>query len=695
MKPIQILIVARDNNEQGGVLTKLAGDLFHCLGYCDFVYDVPRSGREIDVIGRHRHEDLGLAAECKAKKTPAGGDDLNKFYGALDAERRSTNQNIVGYFVSVAGFRGSAIAQESDLRTKRIILIDGAKLTRELIDGGVVVSPEKAFASVARMLVAGDIKGQIDDRLTLIAYPGGWAWQIFIELDHQRSHVCFLHADGRPLPLNDCNAIYEIAAIRKMAGFNFPLVNELISLNSANDGDEAQRRYREYLLHEYGYITLEGMPADHEVGAKSFRLDDLYVDLTLIDPQEDPAQLEWQVVDTERNLGESAADLAEPEYGVDRESTERSGEQSVKSILENNSRVSILGSPGAGKTTLLKRIAVHYARPQENRDDSWDLPQEDWFPLVIRCRQLGASASLSIIEIIGSLATKAEMPELSRAFTEAVRNIVRHGRLILLVDGLDEIREASLRQTFIGQLRTFLATYPNVRMVLTSRETGNRVVASSVLSICKTYRVAHLSPEAITKLTVLWHRQVLRDLPRVEKEARELAAAIISTDRVYRLAVNPLLLTTLLLVRRWVGQLPRKRSVLYDKAIDVLLMTWNVEGHEPIEREEAIPQLAYAAYRMMDAGTACLPGSSLHISEKQGETSRTSYHMHLSRSVNFSHGSKSGVVFSSSAVMVSRTGCFMKYTSSSTSHSKNISLQQQSPMVISLSMWPDCQSLRS
>jgi predicted NACHT family NTPase len=50
------------------------------------------------------------------------------------------------------------------------------------------------------------------------------------------------------------------------------------------------------------------------------------------------------------------------------------------------------------------------------------------------------------------------------------------------------------------------------------------------------------------------------------------------------------------------GQLPTKRSVLYGKAVEVLLMTWNVEGHEPIEQDEALPQLCYIAYAMMQSG---------------------------------------------------------------------------------------------
>ncbi|GIH24926.1 hypothetical protein Aph01nite_32360 [Acrocarpospora phusangensis] len=622
MKPVQITLVARDNNEKGTVLTGLAGDFFHCLGYDEFTYDIPRSGREIDIVGTHRHEDVFLIAECKAKKSPSGGDEINKFYGALDAERRQSGKNIVGYFIALNGFTGSAIAQEGDMREKRVMLIDGEKVAKELMNGGVVVPVERVTESVTRMLEKAGISHRIDVSIKLIGHPGGWAWLAYSEINHQRTYACLLHADGRPLPVSSCREIYEIASAQKIEGFNLPLVNELIAFDAAFTSEESMQRYRDYLLREYGYITLEGLPADHEVGARTFNLEDLYVDLSLSDPEKSHRGVEriraqrWARSEDEVEIDPDDEINEVPRLSFELADPNDTNEF-IRQILDSHPRVAILGSPGSGKTTLLKRLAIHYARPVERRDPSWDLPTEDWFPVVVKCRQLGAAAELPIIEVISALAAKAEMPELAPVFIEAVRKTLRDGKLLLLVDGLDEIRDSSKRQIFVSQLRTFLATYPNVKLVLTSRETGYRIVASSVLSICKIYTVAHLSPNSISQLTVLWHRQVLRDMPGVEKEARALAEAIISTDRVYRLAVNPLLLTTLLLVRRWVGHLPRRRSVLYDKAIDVLLMTWNVEGHEPIEREEAIPQLAYAAYRMMDAGKTSVSSHELSVYFKE------------------------------------------------------------------------------
>ena len=610
LKPIKIVLIAEDNNDKGNLLTRLSSDLFHCLGYCDFIFDVAKSGREVDITGRHRYEDINLTAECKATKTPIGGADLNKFYGVLDAERKSSGKTITGYFVSLSGFKASAIAQEQEMPSARMILIDGQKIVRELIDGGVVVSPERAVEAATRLFSATGINDNIDECATLVGYSEGWAWAVYAENDHNRTYMCLIHADGRPLSIKDCLAIQTIALVQGLEGFILPFINQYSFDSAPISGEESKQKYLNYLLKEYGFITLEGLPTDHEVGARRFRLEDLYVDLSLVDANKDPerhdAHDEYEFYDDEDS--EISGQEDEDESG------------SIKHILSSYPRLAILGAPGAGKTTLLKRLAVHYARPVESRELDWDLPQEDWFPLVIRCRQLGALAESTIIDIIGSLAVRAEMPELSIAFTEAIRKILRDGRILLLVDGLDEISDPSKRQAFIAQLRTFLATYPNAHMVLTSRETGYRVVASSVLSICQAFRVAHLSPKAISDLTALWHQQVLGDSPNVENEARALADAIVSTDRVYRLAVNPLLLTTLLLVRRWVGQLPRRRSVLYDKAVDVLLMTWNVEGHAPIEREEAIPQLAYAAYKMMDAGKTS--ASSRQLSDYFKESRR-------------------------------------------------------------------------
>jgi len=151
-------------------------------------------------------------------------------------------------------------------------------------------------------------------------------------------------------------------------------------------------------------------------------------------------------------------------------------------------------------------------------------------------------------------------------------------------------------------LRATLLAYPATAAIISSRGAGFRHVAAHLATVCRRAELSPFSSEDITRLTVAWFRHVAGDSDEVRSAAENLAAVIITNDRILRLAVNPLLLTTLLLVKRWVGSLPTRRALLYGKAVEVLLMTWNVEGHEPIPEDEALPQLCFVASAMLNSG---------------------------------------------------------------------------------------------
>lgn len=146
------------------------------------------------------------------------------------------------------------------------------------------------------------------------------------------------------------------------------------------------------------------------------------------------------------------------------------------------------------------------------------------------------------------------------------------------------------------------SAYPTIATVISSREAGFRHVAAHLDAVCTRVRLSPFDAGDITRLTVAWSRHTEGDREDVRKAAEELAAMIIRNDRIQRLASNPLLLTTLLLVKRWVGALPTRRAALYGKAVEVLLMTWNVEGHAPIPEDIALPQLCYVAWSMLVSG---------------------------------------------------------------------------------------------
>jgi len=129
----EIEIFEVDKNKKGDLFSRLIGDLFHALGYGKPRFDVHKSGREIDIEVEHRTKKKIAIAECKAHKATIGGSDLNKFYGALDAEKNKWKKKdktirVEGYFISMSGFKETAIEQENDNDNTRMILIDGKKL---------------------------------------------------------------------------------------------------------------------------------------------------------------------------------------------------------------------------------------------------------------------------------------------------------------------------------------------------------------------------------------------------------------------------------------------------------------------------------------------------------------------------------------------------------------------------------------
>ena len=576
--PIKIL--EKEKNKRGDLFGRLMSNLFLALGYDDARLNIHKTGREVDVEAIHRTEKRRVVAECKATKTKTGGDAVNKFVGALDAEERKDLMTI-GYFISLSGFKETAIEQEKEAGRERVILLNGTDVISELINGRIIVTLEKAMERAGRCAAEKSDDLTPETPCELLAHEMGWIWAIYFSQNKQRTHFALIHADGEALAPTLAESIIE--ADRSVGG-NLHSLSYLSPLGETISDDSiqmAKEKYFAYLSKECGEITLEGLPADQEVGSRRLDLEHIFVPLYL-NPSTEYKQT--------RSL-ESSKKEEEKAFSKERES--------VGKILSGQSRLAILADPGGGKTTLLKRLAIAYAFPDRRESIDDNLPDRKWLPLFIRCRQLANLATSSIGDILSLIPNWAEMSELAEPFSLLVRRALRDGKVLLLIDGLDEISDERERISFIKQLRTFLAVYPTVSIIITSREAGFRIVGGALSAHCKHYKIADFDDNDITRLTLAWHREVVGDQEKIHLEAEKLANTIIKTKRVRELAKNPLLLTTLLLVNRWVGQLPSRRSVLYGKAIEVLLMTWNVEGYEPIDQDEAVPQLAFIAFAMM------------------------------------------------------------------------------------------------
>jgi hypothetical protein len=296
--------------------------------------------------------------------------------------------------------------------------------------------------------------------------------------------------------------------------------------------------------------------------------------------------------------------LPEPKGELDKVGAEENKVLSIGGILAENAHLALLATPGGGKSTLLKRLAIAYAFPERRVEVSDDLPDRRWLPLFLRCREFRDRAHRPILELLDDIPRHAGMNKTeAAAFRDSVHETLRAGQALLLVDGLDEISEEGARQVFANHLRAFLAVFPKAAIVVTSREAGFRIVAGVVASAFVRVKLAPFDQSDVQQLCEQWHRQVVGNNDKVRKDARDLARTIWQNERIRTLAENPLLLTTLLVIKRWIGELPRNRAALYREAVRVLIRTWNVEGYAPLDEDETLAQLSYVACAMMEQGT--------------------------------------------------------------------------------------------
>ena len=465
------------------------------------------------------------------------------------------------------------------------------------------LAPEGETRAVAEELLADHrVSNTTIAEIRVLYTVAGWYRTVLFACHGAPSHVALIDAAGRPLARPDAE---RALTYDRLSGGILHKLHYMEPVESEADPAQvasARGAYLRWLAEECGSMQLDGLPADSDLSVKRMKLEHLFVPLRLTEVVEANPQY-W------RKRTTSAEIATEPSSGNPPLA------QTVGAMLEKHSRLAILAAPGGGKSTLLKRLASAYADPARLADVADDLPRRPWLPFFLRCRELRDDATRPIIDLLEALGR--HLGDDAQAFRIHLHDALRAGKALLLVDGLDEISDDGTRRIFAEHLRSFVNLYKNVSLVVTSREAGFRAVAGTIADVCIQTRLAPFDESDVERLCVNWHLEVVGNTEKVRAEALELAGQIWANERIRSLVTNPLLLTTLLVVKRWVGQLPQRRVTLYSKAVEVLLMTWNVEGNAPISDEEALPQLSYLACWMMEQGVQRIARSQLLTLLKQ------------------------------------------------------------------------------
>jgi len=361
----------------------------------------------------------------------------------------------------------------------------------------------------------------------------------------------------------------------------------------AKDRPDPLVLYRTWVAERYSDLSLIGLGGG-DLGRLSF--DEVYVPLRIVRRRE-----------TMENRAQS------DELGI---------ESLFATPAATNPHALLLGDPGAGKTTGLLKLLHGCLAP--------DGPQAlrgldpGTLPVFLRLRRFAADdLERPFAEFL--------QRELERELGEVVKGpfpadlgarLWEHEKLLLLLDGLDEIADPGLRAQVCQFLDDWeLSHRPHLRAVLSCRFSGYGAKVRLGDRFAP-LEVRPLDAAQCRDLVRHWFRAAQRALPdRLStQEALQATDGLLTaldgpgygSQRWKVLVGSPLLLTLLCVIAYRGGQMPRHRTAFYDQCLRVLLGPWSTGrrkdlgapgGEPPLDVEAALAVLRAVAWELHQRGT--------------------------------------------------------------------------------------------
>lgn len=230
----------------------------------------------------------------------------------------------------------------------------------------------------------------------------------------------------------------------------------------------------------------------------------------------------------------------------------------------------VLGDPGAGKTTLLRHLTSALAR----REDRLWVPLFESLPRLLKGRASLLGRAVRRLELAGHPA---------QGLAEALDRAGLAGRLLLLLDGLDEVPKES-RDEAEQLLRDLAVRWPDSPLVVTSRPIGYRSPGSG-------FREVDLLPLYRDRRHELLARWFGRSSGTPDKVRADRALAALDAPELQDIAGNPLYLTLMALLFEQEIAPDHNRTRLYDQVFDLLLEGKHRPDVRPMERKGTVRAL--------------------------------------------------------------------------------------------------------
>lgn len=234
-------------------------------------------------------------------------------------------------------------------------------------------------------------------------------------------------------------------------------------------------------------------------------------------------------------------------------------------VIKKYANLIILGKPGAGKTTFLKYLAIECILGEA---------LDKLVPIFVTLKDFAQAANqVSLLEYIN------QQFDESGVTSAQVANLLTSGRVLFLLDGLDEVQEKDTLKIF-NQISELSDQNKDNHFVITCRIAAKEYTLEKFTEV----EVADFDESQIQTFVNKWLKAKDDDLNQ------QFFQRLLENKPIQELASNPLLLTLLCLEFEENGDFPNDRAELYKRATNTLLRKWDAK--RGIQRDIVYHQLS-------------------------------------------------------------------------------------------------------
>nr|MDJ0661407.1 NACHT domain-containing protein [Crocosphaera sp.] len=219
----------------------------------------------------------------------------------------------------------------------------------------------------------------------------------------------------------------------------------------------------------------------------------------------------------------------------------------------------VLGAPGSGKSTLLRKVGL---------DAIKGILEYQCLPIFIELKEFN---NLQYIDLLATIKTRFGDCDFTK-IDKIINKGLKKGKFIFLLDGLDEVSNKTVEK-LVDEIEKIVKNYRKNRFIISCRTPAYQEQQQKFDEF-KNVIIAEFDDIQIRDFIDNWFNSETDQRAETAKKCLQALKANIGAKELAR---TPLLLTFICLVYDESQTLPKNKSDLYKRSLEILLEKWSSE----------------------------------------------------------------------------------------------------------------------